>query len=188
MIGLLNCPIIINQLVTIRGLLLFGEKKPQQVPSKPNLTKLQISLADDHSSIPLTLWNEQIKTTQDGHHYEIQNIRVRQYMYNSKKYLSCTIETKFLRSTQQLGQLQPQVVQQAKEDLKRQLQEAEVLCDDILTAEISNYFTCIQCKKKVQLRQESSVLKCRLYQLQLQFSKRKKHKKHDGKNFYRKRW
>ena len=148
----------VNQLVTIRGLLLFGEKKPQQIPNNTNLTKLEISLVDDHGSIPLTLWNEQIKTTQDGHHYEIQNIRVRQY--NGRKYLSCTPETKFLRSTQQLGQLQPQAVQQAKEDLKRQLQEAEVLCDDILTAEISNYFTCIQCKRKVQSRQESPVLKC----------------------------
>lgn len=148
----------VNQLVTIHGLLLFGEKTPEQLPNRPNLTKLEISLVDDHGSIPLTLWNEQIKTAQDGHHYEIQNIRVRQY--NGQKYLSCTTETTFLLSTQQLGQLQPQAVQQAKEALKRQLQEAKVLCDHVLTAEILNYFTCINCKKKVQSRQESPVLKC----------------------------
>ena len=52
----------VNQIVTIRGLLLFGEKKPEQVPSRPNLTKLGTSLVDDHGSIPVTLWNEQINT------------------------------------------------------------------------------------------------------------------------------
>ena len=148
----------VNQIVTIRGLLLFGEKKPEQVPSRPNLTKLETSLVDDHGSIPVTLWNEQINTARDGQHYEIQNIRVRQY--NGQKYLSSTTETKLLPSKHQLGQLQPQAIQKAKETLKRQLQEAEVLCDQVLTVEILKYFTCVSCKKKVQSRQESSVLKC----------------------------
>ena len=67
----------VNQIVTIRGLFLFGEKKPEQVPSRPNLTKLETSLVEDHGSIPVTLWNEQINTARDGQHYEIQNIRVR---------------------------------------------------------------------------------------------------------------
>lgn len=70
----------VNQIVTIHGLLLFGEKKPEQVPRRPNLTKLETSLVDDHGSIPVTLWNEQINTARDGQHYEIQNIRVRQYI------------------------------------------------------------------------------------------------------------
>lgn len=48
----------VNQPVTIPDLLLFGEKVPEQLPSKPNLTKLQISLVDDHDSIPLTLWTD----------------------------------------------------------------------------------------------------------------------------------
>ena len=148
----------VNQIVTIRGLLLFGEKKPEQVPSRPNLTKLETSLVDDHGSIPVTLWNEQINTAQDGQHYEIQNIRVRQY--SGKKYLSSTTETKLLLSKHQLGQLRPEAIQQAKEALKRQLQEAEVLCDQVLTVEILKYFTCVNCKKKVQSRQESPMLKC----------------------------
>ena len=106
----------------------------------------------------MTLWNEQISTARDGQHYEIQNIRVLQY--NGQKYLSSTTETKLLPSKHQLGQLQPQAIQQAKETLKRQLQEAEVLCDQVLTVEILKYFTCVSCKKKVQSRQESPVLKC----------------------------
>ena len=137
----------VNQIVIIRGLLLFGDKKPEQVPSRPNLTKLETSLVDDHGSIPVTLWNEQISTARDGHH-------------NGQKYLSSTTETKLLPSKHQLGQLQPQAIQQAKETLKRQLQEAEVLCDQVLTVEILKYFTCVSCKKKVQSRQESPVLKC----------------------------
>ena len=149
----------VNQIVTIRGLLLFGEKKPEQVPSRPNLyTKLETSLVDDHGSIPVTLWNEQINTAQDGQHYEIQNIRLRQY--NGQKYLSSTTETKLLLSKHQLGQLRPEAIQQAKEALKRQLQEAEVLCDQVLTVEILRYFTYVNCKKKVQSRQESPMLKC----------------------------
>lgn len=86
------------------------------------------------------------------------NIRVRQY--DGQKYLSSTTETKLLPSKHQLGQLQPQAIQQAKETLKRQLQEAEVLHDQVLTVEILKYFTCVSCKKKVQSRQELPVLKC----------------------------
>ena len=54
-------------------------------------------------------------------------MRVRQY--NHQKNLPSTTETKLLPSKHQLGQLQPQAIQQAKEPLKRQLQEAEVLCN-----------------------------------------------------------
>ena len=86
----------VNQIVTIHGLLLFGEKKPEQVPRRPNLTKLETSLVDDHGSIPVTLWREQINTARDGQHYEIQNIHVRQY--NGQKYLSSTTETELLPS------------------------------------------------------------------------------------------
>jgi len=95
----------VNQIVTIRGLLLFGEKKPEQVPSRSNLTKLETSLVDDHGSIPVTLWNEQINTARDGQHYEIQNIRVRQY--NGQKYLSSTTETKLLPSNLVNGSHKP---------------------------------------------------------------------------------
>jgi len=42
-------------------------------------------------------------------------IRVRQY--NGQKYLSSTTETKLVPSKHQLGQLQPQAIQQAKETL-----------------------------------------------------------------------
>ena len=50
----------------------------------------------------------------------------------------------------QLGQLRPQAIRQAKETVKRQLQEAEVVCDQVLTVEILKYLTCVSCKKKVQ--------------------------------------
>ena len=60
----------------------------------------------------------------------------------------------------QLGQLRPQAIRQAKETVKRQLQEAEVVCDQVLTVEILKYLTCVSCKKNVQSRQESLVLKC----------------------------
>lgn len=74
--------------------------------------------------------------------------------------MSSTTETKLLPSKHQLGQLQPQAIQQVKETLKCQLQEAEVLCDQVLTIEILKCFTCVSCKKKVQSRQELPVLKC----------------------------
>jgi len=117
------------------------EMKPEQVLSRPNLTKPETSLVDDHGSVPVTLWNKQINTARDGQHYEIQNIRVLQY--NGQKYLSSTTETKLVPSKHPLGQLQPQAIQLAKETLKRQLQEAEVLCDQVLTVEILKYFSCI---------------------------------------------
>ena len=74
-----------------------------------------------------------------------------------------TTETKLLSSKHQHGQLQPQAIKQAKEPLKSQLQEAEVLCNQVLTVEILKYFTCVSYKKKVQSRQELPVLKCTNY-------------------------
>lgn len=169
----------INQIVTIRGLLLFGEKKPEQVPSRPNLTKLETSLVDDHGSDAVERAN---KYCSRWPALRNTNIRIRQC--NGQKYLSSTTETKLLPSKHQLGQLQPQAIQQAKETLKRPLQEAEVLCDQVLSIEILKYFTCVSCKKKVQNSVTPRVANAKVYQLQLPFSKRQKHKEHSSKNFY----
>lgn len=105
--------------------------KQEQLPTGPNLTKLETSLVDNRGSIPPTLWNKQINTARDGQHHKIQNIRVRQD--NRQKNLPSTTETKLLPSKHRHGQLQPQAIKQAKEPLKRQLQEAEVLCNQVLT-------------------------------------------------------
>lgn len=70
-------------------------RKEIRPSTKPNLIKLEISLFDHHSSIPV----EQTKTVQDGHRQEIQNICVRQC--NHQNHLSCTTETKFWLPTQQ---------------------------------------------------------------------------------------
>lgn len=49
------------QLVTVRGMILIDKsERPQQIPGKANLTKVDGCFVDDFGTIPITLWNEQI--------------------------------------------------------------------------------------------------------------------------------
>ena len=47
-------------------------------------------------------------------------------------------------------------VQEATEGLKTH----EIVCDDILFAEVLKYYSCINCMEKVPFRQDSPMLKC----------------------------
>ena len=54
----------VYQSVTVRGLLLFGDK-PEQLPTRSDLTKLEGCFVDQVGSIPVTIWNEQIELVEN---------------------------------------------------------------------------------------------------------------------------
>ena len=144
----------VNELVTVRGLVLFDNSEPQQIPNNPHLTKLEGSFVDFQGMTPITIWNDHIKLVQDGEHYEIQNIRVKQY--NGKKYLSSTYNTVFKPFDPQDADINAEVVEKAKESL----QLREISCKSLQSVEILKFFKCVKCAKKVQTRKDSALLKC----------------------------
>lgn len=44
---------------------------PQQIPGRPNLTKMEGCFVDNFGTIPVTLWNEQIALVKSGEYYEL---------------------------------------------------------------------------------------------------------------------
>lgn len=70
----------LNELVSVRGVIVIPDgQKPESIPSKPNLMKLDGCFCDGSGSIVLTVWNEHIELLKSENLYEIQNIRVRRY-------------------------------------------------------------------------------------------------------------
>ena len=59
----------VYECVTVHGLVLFGENNAENVPSKPGLTKLEGCFVDEHGSIPLTLWNNDIGNVENNEYY-----------------------------------------------------------------------------------------------------------------------
>ena len=57
--------------VSVRGLVIFGDNRPDDVPTKPGLTKLEACFVDEHGSFPLTLWNKEIDIVENEQYYEI---------------------------------------------------------------------------------------------------------------------
>ena len=93
------------EMVTVRGLVLFGDNTAEWVPTKPGLTKLEGCFLDESGSVMITIWNEQIEQTENNQYYEIENIRVRKYC--SQKYLSANEETDFKKVASNLPKLSP---------------------------------------------------------------------------------
>jgi len=58
------------QIVTVCGMVLFGDRRAKLVPIKTDLIRRDGSFVDDFGNIPITIWNEQIKSTEEGF-YEI---------------------------------------------------------------------------------------------------------------------
>jgi len=144
----------VYQLVTVRGMIVIDEKeRPQQIPGKENLTKLDGCFVDDFGTIPITLWNEQIAVVKSGEYYEFQNIRLRKYSGNL--YLSSTTSTNIKQISVDKA-LPKEAVQEAAERFKMR----EIVCDDVQTADVLKYYSCINCMKKVPFRQDSPMLKC----------------------------
>ena len=144
----------VYELVTVRGMILIDEnERPQQIPGKPNLIKVDGCFVDDFRTIPITLWNEQIDLVKSREYYEFQNMRLRKYSGNL--YLSSNAATKIKQISVDKG-VPEKALQQAAERLKMH----EIVCDDIQTAEVLKYYSCVNCMKKVPFRQDSSMLKC----------------------------
>ncbi|KAK3746098.1 hypothetical protein QZH41_004623 [Actinostola sp. cb2023] len=129
------------------------KERPQQIPGKENLTKLDGCFVDDFGTIPITLWNEQIAVVKSGEYYEFQNICLRKYSENL--YLSSTTSTNIKQISVDKA-LPKEAVQQAAERFKMR----EIVCDDVQTADVLKYYSCINCMKKVPFRQDSPMLKC----------------------------
>ena len=143
----------VYQSVTVRGMVLFGERRAEPVPTKTNLSKREGSFVDEFGNIPITIWNEQIDNTEEGF-YEIQNIRLRQF--KGEKYLSSATDTVFNKLTENLPVISEQQIKHAKDELKTN----EITCDNIQSVDIMMFYNCVTCSKKVQFQQNSQMLRC----------------------------
>ena len=86
----------LNELITVKGFITFGENIPQSAGST-GLIKLEGYLIDHSGSIRVTIWNDQIKEVKQGNSYLVENIRLHQYL--GAKFLSSTPSTKFTELT-----------------------------------------------------------------------------------------
>ena len=107
----------VYQTVTIRGMVLFGDNKAQPVPTKTDLIKRERSFVDEFGNIPITIWNKDIESTQEGF-YEIQNIHLQQF--EGKKYLSSAIDTVFRKLTENLPHISEQEIKDAKDKIQNE--------------------------------------------------------------------
>lgn len=157
----------IYQSISIKGFVLFGDRQPEKIPTKKDLTKREGCLVDEAGSVLITLWNEQIELIAEGF-YEVQNIRLRQYF--GEKYLSASTDTIFNKIADNPPKTIPQ--QHIREALDK-LRLDEISCLDINSADIQIFYTCVNCAKKVLFHQES-MLRCANCQSRFLISKSKK--------------
>lgn len=75
--------------------------------------------------------------------------------FSGNLYLSSTTATKI----QQIS-VEKAVAEEAIQEAAGRLKTHEIVCDDIQTAEVLKYYSCINCMKKVPFRQDSPMLKC----------------------------
>ena len=143
----------VYQTVTVRGMVLFGDRRAEHVPTKTDLIKREGTFVDEFGNIPITIWNEQIESTEEGF-YEIHNIRLRQF--KGQKYLSSAIDTVFGKLTENLPNISEQQITHAKDELKTN----EITCDNIQSVDIMVFYNCVTCSKKVQFQQNSPMLRC----------------------------
>ena len=68
----------VYQSVTVRGMVLFGDRGVEPVPTKTDLIEREGSFVGEFGNIPITLWNGQIESIEEGF-YEIHNIHLRQF-------------------------------------------------------------------------------------------------------------
>ena len=131
----------------------FGDRRVEPVPTKTDLTKREGSFLDEFGNIPITLWNEQIESTEEGF-YEIHNIRLRQF--KGAKHLSSVRDTVFNKLTENLPEISEKQIKRAKDELKTN----EITFDNIQSVDIMVFYNCVTCSKKVQFQQNSPMLRC----------------------------
>ena len=162
----------LNELITVKGFVTFGENIPQSAGSM-GLIKLEGYLIDHSSSIRVTIWNDQIKEVKQGNSYLVENIRLRQYL--GAEFLSSTPSTKFTElTTDEKKRIKPsnELVNEAVTKLK----PSEVRCKGIKTVEIVQYYSCVKCNKRIQSRSDSVIAKCEICNIRFLLEKSKKNK------------
>ena len=63
----------VYQGITVHGMVLFGDNKAEPVPNKTDLIKKEESFVHELGTMPMTIWNKQIETVEEGF-YEMKNI------------------------------------------------------------------------------------------------------------------
>ena len=114
----------VYQSITVRGMVLFGDNKAEPVPNKTDLIKKEGSFVDEFGTMPITIWNKQIETVEEGF-YEIKKIRLQQF--KGEKYISTVTGTVF----NELNENLPRISQQKIKDPKEKLKTKEITCDNI---------------------------------------------------------
>ena len=114
----------VYQSITVRGMVLFGDNKAEPVPNKTDLIKKDGSFVDEFGTMPITIWNKQIETVEEGF-YEIKNIRLQQF--KGEKYISTVTGTVFNKLNENL----PRISQQKIKDPKEKLKTKEITSDNI---------------------------------------------------------
>ena len=143
----------VYQDVTVKGFILFEDRQPEAIPTKPDLTKREGCFIDTVGCIPITLWNEQIQAIKQGY-YEIEHVRVRQYL--GEKYLSSTTDTVFKPITENTAEIPSQMMNEAQNKLA--LQEIPVK-DKINSVDIQTFYSCVKCNKRVPFQANSTMLR-----------------------------
>lgn len=145
----------IHQSVSVRGFLLFGDQQPVPIPTKKELVKREGRLIDESGIFPVTIWNDAIKLVAEGGFFEIQSIHLRQYQ--GQRYLSSALETVFNKISNEAPTTIP------KESIAAalvHLNDKEITCHNITSVMIQNFYTCVNCSKKVMYQQDTEILKC----------------------------
>lgn len=144
----------VNQSLSIRGYIVFGDHQPEQIPSRHDLIKREGCLVDELGHVPLTLWNDHINSVTPVY-YEINNLRLRKYF--GKKYLSTSPEAVFTNISEDPPScITAESVRAALNFLRLE----EVKCDGkIIGADVHVYYSCVSCAKKV-LYQQEPMLRC----------------------------
>ena len=117
--------------VTVRGLVLVGDNQPEIVPSKQNFKKLEACFVDESGTMPITIWNKHIEKVEDKRYYQIENVRLRQYL--GQKYLSVSLQTTF---TEISSSHFPNLSSEAVHEATRQFLGTAINCQSIQSVEI----------------------------------------------------
>ena len=109
----------VYQGITVTGIVLFGDNKAEPVSNKTDLIKKEGSFVHEFGTMPMTIWNKQIETVEEG-----------------------------------LLHISQQKIKDAK------LKANKITCDNIQSVDITVFYNCVTCSKKVQFQQGSPMLRC----------------------------
>ena len=129
----------------------FWDNKAEPVPNKTDLIKKEGSFVDEFGSIPITIWNNQIETEEEGL-YEIKNTRL--WQFKGEKYISAVTDTAFNKLTENL----PLIPQLKIKDTKEEIKTNEITCDHIQSVDITVFYNCVKSAKKSNFNKDKLML------------------------------